>query len=59
MTPSAELATALAVPLLGERIEWRRSVALLAGFAGVLVILRPGAVPFAWAAVLPIAAACK
>ena len=50
-------ATALAVPLLGERIGWRRSVALLAGFAGVLVILRPGAATFTWAALLPVVAA--
>lgn len=34
--------TALAVPLLGERVGWRRWVAVLVGFAGVLVITRPG-----------------
>ena len=51
------VATALAAPLLGERIGWRRSIALLAGFGGVLVILRPGAATFTWAALLPVAAA--
>jgi drug/metabolite transporter (DMT)-like permease len=36
------IATALAVPLLGERVGWRRWMAVGAGFLGVLVILRPG-----------------
>jgi drug/metabolite transporter (DMT)-like permease len=36
------LMTLLAVPLLGERIRWRRAGAILLGFAGVLVMLRPG-----------------
>jgi len=34
--------TALSVPLLGERVGWRRWLAVIAGFAGVLMILRPG-----------------
>lgn len=34
--------TALAVPLLGERVGWRRWLAVLVGFMGVLVITRPG-----------------
>lgn len=34
--------TALSVPLLGERVGWRRGLGVVAGFAGVLVILRPG-----------------
>jgi drug/metabolite transporter (DMT)-like permease len=36
------LVTALAVPLLGETVGWRRSCAVAVGFAGVLVMLRPG-----------------
>ena len=36
------LITALAGPLLGEWAGWRRWAAILAGFAGVLVITRPG-----------------
>jgi len=36
------LATALAMPLLGERVGPRRWAAVAAGFAGVLLILRPG-----------------
>lgn len=34
--------TALAVPLLGERIRWRRALSTLVGFGGVLIMLRPG-----------------
>ncbi len=36
------LVTALSVPLLGEHVDWRRWCAVLAGFAGVLLIVRPG-----------------
>jgi len=36
------LITVLSVPLLGERVGWRRSMAVLVGLAGVLVVLRPG-----------------
>jgi drug/metabolite transporter (DMT)-like permease len=34
--------TALSVPLLREHVGWRRWLAVIAGFAGVLMILRPG-----------------
>ncbi|MGE3872947.1 MAG: DMT family transporter [Parvibaculaceae bacterium] len=36
------LVTFLAAPILGERIELKAVIALIVGFAGVLVILRPG-----------------
>lgn len=36
------LVTALSVPILGERVGWRRWAAIGVGFIGVLVILRPG-----------------
>ena len=32
---------ALAVPLLGERVGWRRWLAILAGFVGVLIMVEP------------------
>ena len=35
------LLTALAGPLLGERVGWRRWSAVTAGFVGVLIMLRP------------------
>lgn len=34
--------TALSVPMLGEHVGWRRWTAVILGFAGVLIILRPG-----------------
>ena len=37
------MVTALSVPFLGEHVGWRRWTAVTAGFAGVLIILRPGA----------------
>jgi drug/metabolite transporter (DMT)-like permease len=40
------LATLLAIPVLGERVGWRRLAAVGVGFAGVLVIVRPGAEVF-------------
>jgi drug/metabolite transporter (DMT)-like permease len=36
------LITALSVPLLGERVGWRRWTAIGVGFLGVVVMLRPG-----------------
>ena len=36
------LVTALAVPLLGEQVGWRRWCAVGAAFLGVMVIVRPG-----------------
>ncbi len=36
------LMTVLSVPMLGEKIRWRRALSTLLGFAGVLVMLRPG-----------------
>ena len=36
------LVTALAVPILGEHVGWRRWSAIVVGFLGVLIILRPG-----------------
>lgn len=35
------LITALSVPMLGEKVGWRRWVAVLVGLCGVLVVLRP------------------
>jgi len=37
------LVTALAVPILGEKVDWRRWTAIGGGLAGVLVMLRPSA----------------
>lgn len=49
--------TALSVPLLGERVGWRRWAAVLLGFVGVLVIVRPGSAAFQLTALLPVGTA--
>ncbi len=46
--------TALSIPLLSEKVGLRRWIAVLVGFAGVLVIIRPGSGTFGWAALLPL-----
>ena len=33
--------TALAIPLLGEKVGWRRWMAVIAGFVGILIVARP------------------
>ncbi len=33
---------ALSIPILGEQVGWRRWLAILVGFIGVLIIVRPG-----------------
>jgi drug/metabolite transporter (DMT)-like permease len=38
--------TALAGPLLAERVGRRRWSATLVGFAGILLVVRPDAIPF-------------
>jgi drug/metabolite transporter (DMT)-like permease len=48
---------ALAVPILKEHVGPRRWVAILIGFAGVLVITQPSGAGFGWGAVLALAAA--
>ncbi|GGE37412.1 membrane protein [Agaricicola taiwanensis] len=49
--------TALSVPFLGEKVGWRRWAAVLTGFAGVLLILRPGISGFNMAALLALGTA--
>ena len=48
---------ALAVPMLGEHVGPRRWIAIVIGFAGVLVITQPSGVGFGWGAVLALGAA--
>lgn len=38
--------TALSVPMLGERVGWRRWIAVAIGFIGTLVIIQPGSGDF-------------
>jgi drug/metabolite transporter (DMT)-like permease len=45
---------ALAVPMLGERLEMARLLAILAGLVGALIIVRPGSELFTPYALLPL-----
>lgn len=49
--------TLLAVLILGEVVRMRRAAALLLGFAGVLVVLRPGFSEITWMTATPLLAA--
>ncbi|MCX7890293.1 MAG: DMT family transporter [Rhodobacteraceae bacterium] len=46
--------TVLSVLVLGEHVGPRRWAAVVAGFAGVVLMLRPGGSLFDWAALLPV-----
>jgi drug/metabolite transporter (DMT)-like permease len=39
-------AVALAIPFLGEVVGWRRAIAAVVGFSGVLIMVRPGTAAF-------------
>ncbi len=47
----------LAGPMLGEWIGWRRWLAIMVGFSGVILVTRPGAGGVHWAALLSVASA--
>ena len=49
--------TALSVPMLAEKVGLRRWSAVLVGFVGVLIMVRPGSAVFDAVALLPLAAA--
>ena len=54
---SALFATAMAIPILGERVGWLRWIAVLIGFVGVIMVIKPGGDGFTFYALLPFAAA--
>ena len=49
--------TAIAVPILGEQVGWRRWTAIAVGFGGVVIMLRPTPSAIQWLGFLPLAAA--
>jgi drug/metabolite transporter (DMT)-like permease len=49
--------SAMAVPMLGERVGAGRWIAIGIGFLGVLIITRPGSATFGWGALLALGAA--
>lgn len=54
---TALFTTALAVPILGERVGLVRWSAVAVGFVGVIMITQPAADAFEWTALLPVGAA--
>ncbi len=52
------LMTLLAIPMLGERVGWRRWVSCFVGFAGVLYMLQPGGDLWRWEAGVLLVAVC-
>jgi len=51
------LVTALAIPLLGEKVGARRWAAVIVGLLGALIIIRPGFGTAHWATVMPLGTA--
>jgi drug/metabolite transporter (DMT)-like permease len=51
------LVTALSIPFLGEKVGIRRWTAVIVGFTGVMIVVRPGTSTFDPAAFLPLASA--
>lgn len=49
--------TTLSIPLLGHKVGWVRGFAVALGFAGVVMVMRPGKDAFSLVALLPVAAA--
>ncbi len=49
--------TMLSIPLLGERVGWRRWAAIAVGFAGILIVTRPWTGAFHWAMIAALGAA--
>lgn len=51
------IVTALSIPLLGETVGLRRWLAVVVGFAGVLIVVRPGSGVFSAGAAYPLLSA--
>jgi S-adenosylmethionine uptake transporter len=49
--------TALSTLFLGEHVGWRRMMAVLVGFSGALIVIRPSFVSVGWPSLLPVGAA--
>jgi drug/metabolite transporter (DMT)-like permease len=52
ISPGRIYVTALSAVLLNEKVGWRRWLAVLAGFLGVLIALRPSAATLTWPALI-------
>jgi len=52
------IVAAIAMPLLAERVGWQRWLAILFGFCGLVVVVRPDIGSVEWAMLFPLATAC-
>lgn len=52
------LITLLSIPILGERVGWRRGLAVLVGLVGVIVVLQPGQTEYSLGHGAALVAAC-
>ncbi len=50
---------ALSVPILGEKVGWRRWTSIVVGFLGAMIVVRPGLGGFHWAMLISLAAALQ
>ena len=57
MFASPIITAVFSMPLLAERVSPSRWLAILAGFAGMLIVIRPGAAGFEWVLLIPVGAA--
>lgn len=49
--------TAMSAAFLGEKVGWRRWLAIVIGFGGALIVIQPSFALFGWTALLPVACA--
>ncbi len=49
--------TALSAFFLGEKVGWRRWLAIVVGFGGAMIVIQPSYAVFGWTALLPVACA--
>lgn len=49
--------TAMSAAFLGEKVGWRRWLAIVTGFGGALIVIQPSWEIFGWTALLPVACA--
>lgn len=49
--------TAMSAAFLGDRVGWRRWLAIIVGFGGALIVIQPSFVLFGWTALLPVGCA--
>lgn len=49
--------TAMSAMFLGERVGWRRWLAIIIGFGGAMIVIQPSFEIFGWTSLLPVACA--